>query len=527
METPVSQIKNFLRAIYTRRTTFVVVSVIVALGVVCGSFFVPKVYRAKSTVFIETNVIKDLMKGLSVSPSMNDRIRVLRYHMLSRDMIMRALKKMDMDADPRYAKVEAFEALIVKCQQQTLINVKGQDLFFVSIKDVDPYFARDYINTLVNIYVEENLANKREESYGANRFLSEQVSFYKEKLDEIDDRIIEARKQTGIFSDVSEESIMNEISRDKEALKSVKVEKNEFYATLKTMRQQLKMMQDVSTMGLNNLFDENLSSAGGQDYRIDQIQAKIDELLLVYNDQYPTVVKLKQQIEELRKRQEIETVNVSVVNVSEMFNPVEDPIFVDLKMRMNMTQSDLNALIAKQKDLTRNMVTSEALLKNFPKDKKMINDLTREKNMHQSVYEKLLSRVGVSEFSKQMEVADKSTTFRIVDPAILPLIPVGMKRVVIMLMGLLAGFASGLGAVWVMESLDNTIKSAHDLRSLGLTVLAEIPHIWSEIEEKLIKRKDRLTYGFGMICLCMIGTLVLHDLLGLTLIDQMISRFKI
>ena len=60
--------------------------------------------------------------------------------------------------------------------------------------DLDPAFARDYINTLVNIYVEENLADKREESYGANRFLAEQVTFYKQKLDEIDAKIIDFQK---------------------------------------------------------------------------------------------------------------------------------------------------------------------------------------------------------------------------------------------------------------------------------------------------------------------------------------------
>ncbi len=39
------------------------------------------------------------------------------------------------------------------------------------------------------------------------------------------------------------------------------------------------------------------------DSRIEQLQAKIDELLIVYNDKHPTVVKLRDQIEELQRRQ--------------------------------------------------------------------------------------------------------------------------------------------------------------------------------------------------------------------------------
>ena len=80
------------------------------------------------------------------------------------------------------------------------------------------------------------------------------------------------------------------------------------------------------------------------------MQARVEELLLVYNDQYPTVVQLREQIEELQKRQQEQPVEVEAM-IPRNYNPVEDPIYVDLKMRLNTAQSDLNALIAKEKEL--------------------------------------------------------------------------------------------------------------------------------------------------------------------------------
>src|SRR6056297_3017879 len=145
MQTQVGQIKQFLRAVYSRRRLFVVVAATIALAGATSSFFVPKVYEAESTVFIESNVLKNLMKGMTVSPSMNDRIRVLRYHMLSRDMLTRTLKKMDMDVDKRYASREDFEKLVKELQTKTNIRIRGNDLFFVSIIDQDPMFAKKYI----------------------------------------------------------------------------------------------------------------------------------------------------------------------------------------------------------------------------------------------------------------------------------------------------------------------------------------------------------------------------------------------
>ncbi|MCF6238790.1 MAG: hypothetical protein L3J79_08280, partial [Candidatus Marinimicrobia bacterium] len=425
----------------------------------------------------------------------------------------------------RYIEADKFEGLVVRCQNQTTIRVRGKDLFFVSMVGPDPYFAKEYINTLVSIYVEENLADKREESYGANRFLTEQVAFYKQKLDEIDAKIIDFRKETGIYSTVNEAGLMAQIAEDEAALKMIKGQKIESYATIKTIKQQLSMMREPTATGFNSLFDD-VGGGSRTDYRIEQLQAKIDELLLVYNDQYPTIVKMRDQIEELQKRQQNDQPLAPVVVEQDTYNPVEDPVYVDLKMRSNAAQSDLNALLATEKELLANIGTNQDLLRNFPQDKKKLNDLARERAMQSKIYEQLLQRVGISEVSKQMEVSDKSTTFRIVDPAILPTKPVGIKRIFIMLLGLLGGLVAGLGAVYIAEHVDNTIKGPQPLRDLGVTVLAEIPFIWSDAESKLMQKKDRATLAFAAVCVILIGIMMLHDLLGMSFIDRIVSNLR-
>jgi polysaccharide chain length determinant protein (PEP-CTERM system associated) len=520
MDSPILQVKKYLHALYNRRYLFVLVAGTIAALIVAGSFFVPKKYEAKSTVFIEKNIINSLMKGLTISPSMGDRIRVLRYHMLSRDMVLRVLKDLDMDV--KVANPQEFEALIKSCQAETKISIRGDDLFFVSIVHPDPEFAKNYINALVSAYVEENLASKREESFGASRFISEQVVFYKNKLDAIEDEINQFRKKTGIFSSVSEASIIEEIKLVEEELKGLRVKKNEMLATIKTISEQLKMMQSMASSGGSSLFD---MSAFAGDGRIAALQAKIDELLLVYNEQYPGVVKLREQIAELEKRQQSETVETPPL--PEAFNPLEDPIFVDLRMRMNSTQSEFNALQAREHELLGQIESNKRILANFPEDKKFLADMERERAMNRGVYEKLLERAGVSEVSKQLEVADKATTFRIVDPAILPSIPVGMKRVVMMFLGLFAGLGAGLAGVVVFEKLDDSVKDVDALRAMGMTVLAEIPLMYSEADAKSTRRKDLAVYAYGGFCLMFVGAMMGHDLLGLTLVDRAIGYFQL
>jgi len=522
MDSPTIQIKKYLHLLYCRRYIFVIVATTTALLIVFGSFFSVKQYKAESTVFIEANVVNRLMKGLTVSPSMDDRIRVLRYHMLSRDIISRVLKKLDMDVMAGTA--EAFEYLIRNCRETTVINIKGKDLFFVSFTNSDPQFAKNYINTLVTTYVEENISAKREESFGAGNFLAEQVDFYKKKLDKLESEINNYRRKTGIFSTVTEESIFDEIKDSNLKIKGLQLNINELSAKISAMKEQLVVMESMESSN-GSSFDD-LMGGSNDEMRIDSLMDHLQDMLLVYNDQYPGVIKIKEQIAELEKRQLLEP-DVIVVDSEGTYNPLENPIFVDLKMRLNTTQSDLKALQAQESELLEQINRNRQILQNFPQDKKILADMERERNMNRNVYETLIARVGIAEVSKQMEVADKATTFRILDPAILPTFPVGTKRLMKMILGLFVGLSAGVGAVVLRDKLDDTVKDADAIRALGITVLAEIPLMYNEEESKRDKKRDRLVYSYAGICLVFIVIMIGHDLLGMTVLDSLIANAQI
>jgi polysaccharide chain length determinant protein (PEP-CTERM system associated) len=461
------------------------------------------------------------MKGIAVTPSIEERIRVLRYYMTSRDVVSRTLKKMGIDTLENFRDPDKFEQLISNCQSKTTINMKEKnDLFIVSINDINPYFARDFINTLVSTYIESSLALKREESYGASRFLSEQVVSHKKKLDEIDAKIIEFRKKVGIFSNASETSIIDQIAKDQESLKAIQLKKNELMASIATIEQQLKMLRKTTAYGFN------AETGGDPIAKIRQLQSKIDELLLVYNEKHPSVVTLRDQIEELRNRHQVQREEAETVVDDASYNAAEDPIFVDLKMRLNLNQSELNALLANERDLHGRIAAAEKTLRNFPEDKKVLSDLERERANYGAIYEQILQRVGISEVSRDMEVGDKSTTFRIVDPAILPTTPIGVKRIMLMLAGLCIGIAAGLGAVFALENLNNSIKDSRSIKDLGIAVLAEIPLIISDAESLLNRKRDKAAYTFASVCTFFVGILILYDLLGFTFIDSLLGHFK-
>ena len=78
---------------------------------------------------------------------------------------------------------------ILNLQKTIKIGVRRSDLFTVSLAGPDPAFLQNFVNTLVSQYVESNISLKRDEAYGANRFLEEQLQSFKQKLEKAEDAI--------------------------------------------------------------------------------------------------------------------------------------------------------------------------------------------------------------------------------------------------------------------------------------------------------------------------------------------------
>jgi hypothetical protein len=87
----------------------------------------------------------------------------------------------------------------------------------------------------------------------------------------------------------------------------------------------------------------------------------------------------------------------------------------------------------------------------------------------------------------------------------------------------LGGVAAGLASVFVAEKLDDSIRGTHLFRELGVTVLAEIPFIWSEVESRMSRKKDFAAFAYGAVCSVLVGILLLHDLLGLSVVDRLLN----
>lgn len=490
------ELLKYLKIIYRRRYLFLAVSLVAMTVFIAASYHTPKLYKAQSTVFIEKNVIANLIKDIAVTPEMDERIRVISYALLSRGLITRALENVPSFTKPENdAELNTFVEALAK---RTNVQVNRNELFIVSITDQNPRFAYEYINALVKLYVEENLSGKRDETYGASRFLDEQLVYFKRKLDQAEDAIIEFRKKHGLFTGGDKESLQE--------LKSYQREVKDIELALETQEARKKQ----SLLQLKTI-PRSLPIYGAEDdkNRAVVLEARLRKLLTTYNEDYPEVIRLRAEMESLNEGGS----PGSIESGSNAGATMPNTVYQEVQQNVFDLESEISSLRTRKKHLEKRMVLIEKDLQGNPVHKKELDRLAQEANSSRKIYEQLLASAGKSEVSKQMELSDKSTTFRIVDAAIMPRKPVSPNMIRMIMLSILAGFLVGGGVVIIVENIKKTIIGTDEIKTLGFKILGTISTIVEPISMAHQRKKDVIVYSVSLTYFALVLSVLAYEVM--------------
>ncbi len=473
--------KKYLQLISKRKYLFVILALVIMIGVVITSYLLPKRYEARSTVFIEKSVISDLVKGIAITPSFEDKLRVLAYAMKSRALLLKVFNDLDLNVNKQNSG--QLEKMIAEFQKNTDIKLKDNEgLFTITFTSENPRLARDYVNALVRRYIEENIASKREESYGATNFLGEQITTIKSKLDEAEAKANSYKRDNGGVLAQNEGALLAEIGFAQQKLDEIALK-----------RRQLESMQSLAKK--NDPFKAKLA----------MLEKKRQELSLVYTDNHPEIVELNNSISDIKQQLKSGS---SRANLGDTLSPE----MVNISMELNSLRDNEN--------IQRRFIASkQSLLRSIPAVKTGLDELEREKNSQKNLYEQLMARYGQSEVSKQVEVQDKATTFRIVDPAVIPTQPYSPQRVKIIFLGIVGALVVSFAFLVLLDHLDQSVRNIESLKSLGIQILAVVPTIENPIELEAVRKRDYWFYGIAGTCFLLILATVPLELMRSLSID--------
>lgn len=453
-----------------------------------GSFFLPKTYEANSIVFIErSHFINPLIKGVGVTANLEDRLRNLKYGITTRNIIERVIKKLGMDAKAK--NPNQYEELIDTIRKNIDVKVKGvheTDLFIISYSGKEPQTVRDIVNTLVGEYIEENIGYRRTDIHDTYEFIQSQLMEYKKKLEESDSAITEFRKKNPHLIPQSENALFEKIEGFQKAKTEADIRLKELVMMRDNFQRQLSNEKELTVAFVTK--DDSPQQA-----RLTHLNNQLLLLMTRYTEDYPEVVKVKREIEELKKKiaQAKDAPGDGAGSQTSMMNP----IYQQLREQLTTTNAEIESLKARSSELSRQQQAAQGILGRMPKEQEEWTRLQRDRNVFQKIYDELLQKLESARLSKDLELTDKTTTFRVVDPAVLPLLPVKPDRIMMILLGIVLGIGAGIGAVFGFEYLDDSFKDSDSIEArLKLPVLVTIPRIVTEEDELSEKKLNKKVF---------------------------------
>ncbi len=484
--------KKYLTIIYNKKVPFAITALAVMTLAVIWSFCLPRVYEAKSTIFIEKSVISELVTGMALSPSVDSEIRFLNSAMLSRSVLLKVFDDLHMNVNRQ--NPASMEDLVNYYKTSTKIDIGdtvgnsggSKGLFVVSFKGENPKFVADYVNALVKRYVEENVSAKREASSGASRFFSNEIQDYRDQYNKAEEALNEFKREHPELAATDAGTILGEINDLQERLGNARVR-----------REQLEALQSF------NRHDNPLRD------RLFSLQKRLGELQVQYTDSYPEVIKTKEEIEEIK---------------SQLSSGRGEKYTIPDPKETGRIGIELRGARAEEANISSLLASRRSLLHSIPSVKAKLGALERDRDAKANQYQELASRQKKSEFTNEVEIQDKAMTFRVIDPAVVPAKPVSPDRVKIIFTGIWIALAVGLGIVLLLEFTDRSVKTVSSLKTLGLPVLAVIPRIENEQVLRDKREKDARVYTYAGLYFSLILMVLLMEVFRVPYLDSMIDN---
>ena len=349
-------------------------------------------------------------------------------------------------------------------------------------------------NVLASLFLEENLRVRERQTRETSQFLKDEMKKLKTTLDQIEAKI--ATYKAMHINELPEVFQVNMQSLNN-------TERN--IDILNQQLQSLKERQGYLQTQLASITPTEIMTEDKR--RLRELRIHLANLETRFTDQYPDVIKTKEEIEKLEKR----------INDHENTDSLSDslpdnPAYITLASQLASTKSEIESVKRQIIDLKVKAEDYRQRIEATPKVEEAYNALIIERNNTQAKYDDLVRKFMEANVAHGLEKEQKGERFTIIDPARLPEKPYKPNRMAIMMIGLVLGVAAGVALASIKEFTDSSVRGADMLaRITSFPVLAGIPEITTKRD---IRRNKimRTLQVLGFIVLVVGGLLAFHFL---------------
>lgn len=498
MEELTTQLLIYLKGVWKYRWIAVSTAWSVAIAGWIIVYKLPDDYQASARIYVDTqNVLKPLMAGMTISPDLQQQVSIMSRTLISRPNVERVVRMVDLDIKVKEVKDQ--EKLVKELMGKIQLGTTGRDnLFTIHYNNQNPKLAKDVVQSLLTIFVEGGLGDKKQDSSSAIRFIDEQIQSYEEKLIAGENNLKAFKqKNIGVMPQQGTD-YYSQLSQAEEDLNKTRLDLREAEQARDAIKRQITGDEPVLLVDQ----DDSASSIVNVelDSRIDVLNKNLDTLRLNYTELHPDIISTKRLIAQLEERKKEEA---KLVKHSADPGKNYSPMLQQLNVALAEAEADVASMKARVEEYTSRYNRLRSLSNAVPQVEAELAQLNRDYQVNKANYEKLLERRESAKISGELGSATDLMSFRIIDPPTVPDIPAGPDRSKLYSLVFLGAIFAGIGMAFVISQVRPTFHSQVSLREItGRPILGSIPMIWTSKEK--VKRRKRL-YAFGLSLLSLLG----------------------
>ena len=317
---------------------------------------------------------------------------------------------------------------------------KNSSIVSLSIDDPVKEKAEDFLNTLIQVYNQDAIMDKKFISENTLNFIQDRLKIITSELGDVE-KDAEIFKKTNDVTDISSQSAIflnNSVDFSKNLI--------ETETQIKVVSDMLSFMKSKGKWDLvpNNL----ISTADGKD---------VSNSITQFNDY---IIQRNRIVKDGTRNNSI------VINLEEKIDDLNQNVSASLKR----TLASLNI---RKKDLEKQDNVIKGRISKLPTQEREFRILTRQQQIKESLYLYLLQKREETAIS----LAVTEPISKIVDTAFSSAYPISPKRNTVFLLAIMVGLIVPFTVIYIKNLFDNKIKSRQDFEGkISAPFLGDIPH---------------------------------------------------
>jgi polysaccharide chain length determinant protein (PEP-CTERM system associated) len=490
---------------YSRRYMMVGAFIAVAIITTFIGITWPRTYSSYSTVYVEDrSVIGPLMEGAAVQSPLADRALIASEVIYGRKLLNQIIHSAGFIAEDEPLDPTELDALVEDIKARTQVTNVGENLVRIEYTDTNAERTQFVAQKMAELFITESLATKSRESETAYSFIDQQVKEYQGKLKALDEDLkefrnanVEARPGADVDSAHRLTTLKDRLAELDQELREAEIRRDSLDSQLTGEAQSANVM----------------SRAEQYRGRIAELRVQLDTLLLTYHENYPDVVRLKDQIAELeRVAAKVESGDQVPSQAGVLMS---NPLYQELRGGLYEANTVVQTIRSRIKETQRQLAQEEERNRRIQEAAAELADRTRDYEVTTQIYQDLLRRREAARVSMNLDRTQEGVTMRVEEPAFLPHQAEAPPLSYFASGGILLGLALPFGILFGIQHADPRIRHPSVINErLGLATLGVVRHLHTP-RETAMEARGIATLGFATIgTLVLIGALSVMSITG-------------